>query len=248
LNGICAQELSFTGLENYSRVYKTYGHNGLTGDAFIQTELQAYFPQGNDIDVLDIGAGDGRNSIPIARKGYNVFSIEKESDGRKLIEQAGKKYNLKIGIFDFDITTKIPIVFKQVNFAFMSLVTQHFTVDKFIVAMDNISKMIKSDGVLVFNALVRNKGHENLALLEDSGYGGDYFQEDSARDGTCHFKKQDILDITSKDFRLTKIADYNEQGSSRPHYMNWRWGMEKGKSYNRPVTLKWFVFVKNIVR
>ncbi|MDD3013711.1 MAG: class I SAM-dependent methyltransferase [Candidatus Gastranaerophilales bacterium] len=251
MNGICAQKLSFSGLENYYKVYETYGHNGLTEDVFIKTSLNNYFPEINDVDILDVGAGDGRNSIPIANNGYNVVAIEKESNGRKQIERLAKENKLKIGIFDYDITANKPMILKKFNFAFMTLVTQHFTVDRLGKSIANISGMLKENGILLFNALVRDKGHEDLSLLKDSGFGGDSFQEDSVRDGTCHFKEQDILDITVKEnLELIKIEDYKEHGSSRPRYIDsWRWGMEKGKNYNRPVTLKWFVFkMKNIIR
>jgi len=55
--------------------------------------LSDYAPKGN---VLDIGSGEGRNSIFLARKGFNVTAIDKIPEGLEKIEKTCKKRKLLI--------------------------------------------------------------------------------------------------------------------------------------------------------
>ena len=53
----------------------------------------------NDIPkgkALDIGAGEGRNSLFLAKNGFKVEAIDKIPAGLKKIEKAAKKHNLSI--------------------------------------------------------------------------------------------------------------------------------------------------------
>jgi len=53
--------------------------------------------------VLDMGAGEGRNSIFLAKNGFEVIAIDKIKRGLEKIKNLSKKYNLTIETKTCDI-------------------------------------------------------------------------------------------------------------------------------------------------
>lgn len=56
-------------------------------------EVLKYTPKGI---ALDIGAGEGRNSIFLAKNGFKVEAIDKNKEVVKKLKKAAKKFHLKI--------------------------------------------------------------------------------------------------------------------------------------------------------
>ena len=56
-------------------------------------EIIKYVPKGR---ALDIGAGEGRNSLFLAKNGFKVTAIDLISEGLKKLKKAAKKRGLKI--------------------------------------------------------------------------------------------------------------------------------------------------------
>lgn len=241
------KKLSFKAISEYDDRYNnSCKHNGSCEDVFVSSQLEKNFPCSDGIDVIDIGAGDGRNAIAIAEKGYNVTASELSGSGREKIKKTANSLDLDVDVIGQNILTESGS--KKFDFGLMCLVTQHFSKEKLDQAFANISKIIKPEGIFVFNALVRNKGSEDLQNEYPSAYSGDYYQENCEEEGTCHFKQSDIIDTAEKSgFEVKEIVEYNEPKENRPHYMNsCRWGtMINNPAFNRPVTLKWFVLEKN---
>ena len=56
-------------------------------------EVLRYAPKGI---ALDIGAGEGRNSIFLAKNGFRVEAIDKNEEGLKKCKKLAQKYNLRL--------------------------------------------------------------------------------------------------------------------------------------------------------
>ncbi len=56
-------------------------------------EVLKYAPKGI---ALDIGAGEGRNSMFLAKNGFEVEAIDKTKEGLEKCQKVAKKYNLPI--------------------------------------------------------------------------------------------------------------------------------------------------------
>ena len=63
--------------------------------------LARYLPEGK---VLDIGGGEGRNALYLAKKGYEVSVIDLSSVGIKNLEEAAKHEGVKINTQVGDVT------------------------------------------------------------------------------------------------------------------------------------------------
>lgn len=72
---------------------------GLKPDARL-VEIVKYAPKGI---ALDIGAGEGKNSIFLARNGFKVEAIDKIKEGLKKCQKIAQKYNLPIKMRVIDI-------------------------------------------------------------------------------------------------------------------------------------------------
>lgn len=64
-------------------------------------EVVKYAPKGI---ALDIGAGEGRNSIFLAKNGFKVEAVDKIKEGLEKCQKFAKEYNLPIKIKIIDIT------------------------------------------------------------------------------------------------------------------------------------------------
>src|SRR3989339_1064071 len=78
-------KISFKAMSDPQVYNKHYGynstHNGKVPDEYILNKLNEYFPNPKNVKVLDIGAGEGRNALPIAKNGYKVTTYETSNRG-----------------------------------------------------------------------------------------------------------------------------------------------------------------------
>lgn len=227
--------------QTYDGIYATRPqYNGKAGDAFIAETLAAAFPLPAETPVIvwDIGAGDGRNTVPLARKGYRVLASEPSEVGQTLIHEHawadGGATVDNIRTSRDDILKLPPLrLFEKIHFAFMSRITQHFDPKDLALAFTHIMQCLRPGGTLVFDALVRNPGvpqtHALKALM---------------RGGQSNFQEAEIIQAAeTAGFEAIQCEDYQESWKARGNYMQGeRWGFETRR--DNPVALRWFVMRK----
>ena len=234
-------------------------YNGSYPDKKIIETMDKLFPQPGLTKIMDIGAGDGRNTIPLAKKGHYVIANELSPVGRTIINQRACRENLPIMIktIDHDILKK-PFP-QQVNAAIISHVTQYFNLDELNIALKNISASLSKEGILIFDALI-NKGEKKSP------------SRTNIIDGNSFFDSDKVIKAGEKSgLQLVEMSDYNEKGPSRSWYVDLKqWGGKGVKTVpktqgmpeefnivakflsdltefftrRRKVELKWFVFKK----
>lgn len=220
--------------------------NGKNGDKFIFSQLGTAPLEPSNISVLDLGAGQGRNTIPLAQSGYTVFAVDASEIGLMQIEGKARVASLsnRIHIVKanlLDSTLPIP---QKVDFAVMPHISQHFALDELRQVFKNVARVLNKGGKFIFDALIR-RGNAEHRIFEE---GIDLTE----RNGAASFKKDDINKIAETEgFNLVSITNFNEGNVGRASYeTDWRWG---GAIYlkeqlqgikKRPVKLKWFTFLK----
>jgi len=113
--------------------------------------------------VLDIGAGEGRNSIFLAKNGFDVtaLDISKEA-GRKLKELASKE-DVKINILIEDI---INFEFKEKYNIIISIATLHFLRKKYInKVIERVKENTKKGGLNAISVFTEENPNENFPYL-----------------------------------------------------------------------------------
>jgi len=232
----------------YSDSYKPHeNYNGVSPDEFIVSRLRS---RPAALNVLDIGAGQGRNTIPIAQIGHHVTAMEINPKGRECIGQRAidKNVTKNVSILYANILDKV-LLESKADFAFMSHVSQHFNLQELSKVLANISENLKIGGEFVFDALIRRSkkydGYESLPKALSRKY-------ESLEDiGAASFTEEDILNISEDaHLKMDLKAPFGEISAGRAAYENESlWGGSNlfGTHLGirrKPVKLTWFVFKK----
>lgn len=237
------------GSSDYWSSYKENDFNGKNPDEFILSRI-AYSKNPDGNLVLDLGAGQGRNSIPIARAGNEVRAFEINKLGRgDLVEKAIlARVSDKIKVFDKNILDGIKVE-KEANFAFMSHVSQHLNIAELQRVFENVHEAIKKGGEFILDVLIRQndkyKRYDMIPQYLSMLHG------DIENYGAASFKKEDILNV-AKNAELEFILDvpFKEMTGNRAKYETQSlWGglskFQEGHFIHRkPVKLRWLVFKK----
>ena len=114
-------------------------------------------------EVLDLGVGEGRDALFLAKKGFTVTGIDISETGIKKFEQLAKEAKLKVkgivaDIFDFKFKQKYDII--------ISIVTLHFLdVEQVKNIIKNIKQNTKSNGLNVIIVFTDEFGPSKFPYL-----------------------------------------------------------------------------------
>ena len=236
----------------YSQVYRKHNKlNGLVPDEFILSALSKQSQEGEKT-VFDFGAGQGRNTIPVARNGHTVHALEINYDGLCWIRNLAFQENLKNKVVAIHQNILDPIKSeKKADFAYMAHISQHFDKEELQDVFNNVVNVLKTDGEFAFDALVRTK--ENYKKYDKLPRNirincGAFTPEEY---GSASFWKEDIFAAAKKaGLKIIKEERFAEKAKHRAPYEKQNlWGGFRILEYlsgigHRPVKLTWFVLKK----
>jgi len=227
-------------------------HGKAEGIIFIL--LDKYYPDSiKNLQVVDLGAGYGRNSVALAKKECSVTSVDLSGKQLEKLEKYSNLRNLGVKTLQgnllsdltqenilkgiFGIRTKGELLNpEQFDLAIMCNVSQHFNEQELALALANANKLLKKDGMMIFDALINNHEYvvKNPVQAEKGGYRS--------------FNKEDVKSaINSAGFELVECKNHILLWDSSPYVKAKQWGY-KTKSAKKDdmydVTLKWFVIQK----
>jgi cyclopropane fatty-acyl-phospholipid synthase-like methyltransferase len=170
--------------------------------------------------ALDIGAGEGRNSLFLAKNGFKVEAIDKVKEGLKKCKEYAKKYNLPIKTKVIDIRKfkfekeKYSLIFSVTSIDFLK-----FSEIKRIIK--KIKTALKKGGILylvVFSTKdpsfkkIKEKG---IKTIEKNTF---YFPK--IKMVRHYFEKKELLELL-KDFEIIKIEEeYKKDTHEKIHFHN----------------------------
>lgn len=178
-------------------------------------EVLKYAPKGI---ALDIGAGEGRNSVFLAKNGFKVEAIDKNKESLEKCKNLAEKYKLSIKTKVFDIRKfKIKKNTYSLIIAIASLDFLKFSEIKKIIP--KIKKSLKRNGILylvVFStkdpAFKRCK--RKLKMIEKNT-----FYLPKLKTYRHFFKIKEMLNLL-KGFKILKIEEKRKKDVShgKPHF------------------------------
>jgi tellurite methyltransferase len=148
-------------------------------------------------NAIDIGAGEGRNSLYLASLGFNVIAIEPSIVGAQKIKQKAIEYGLNINV---------------INNNFLNVSGSLCDID-FVVALTSLEHM---NYAYLYNTMQEIKHIINIGAYiyivvfteEDPGFKKDYENASECSAFIKHyFKKNELYDFFS-DFEVLHYAEY----------------------------------------
>lgn len=214
-------------------------------DAKVMAVLAELGEEPGKTPVLDVGAGTGRNTLPIGRLGYLVHAIELTPAFVQQIQSVVQTESLSIVVTEGNILDPMvrmrPAHYK---FAFVSEVTSHFRDgDQLRLLLAKMCDVIRSGGLLLFNIFLTVDGYQPEQVV----------REMSEIAWSCLFTKADLasameglpLEIISNE----SVIEY-EQKHLPPEawpptgwFVNWSTGRDLFPIVNGkpPMELRWIL-------
>ena len=147
--------------------------------------------------AIDIGAGEGRNSLYLASLGFDVYSIEPSVVGANKILQRARENNIDITVLNSNLLNATKAL-SNIGFAVALTSLEHMDYDYLLEAVKEIKRVIKPGGYIY--ALVFTE--------EDPGYKKDFSNASECALFIKHyFKKGELRDLFS-DFEILEYSEY----------------------------------------
>ncbi len=147
--------------------------------------------------AIDVGAGEGRNSLYLASVGFNVYAIEPSKVGADKTSRRAKESRVNVSVLNTDILNATKDL-KDIGFAVALTSLEHMDYDYLLQAVKEIKRVLKPGGYVY--ALVFTE--------EDPGY-----KKDSSNASECasfikhYFKKGELRELFS-DFDILEYSEY----------------------------------------
>ncbi len=119
--------------------------------------------------VLDVGAGTGRNTLPLARAGHPTSAVELSPDLAKILRDDAKKERLHVELVEGDVL-RAPLGLPASHFRLIVLceVVSHFRgVDELRRLFERASELLSPGGLLAFSVFLPVGGYQPDALARE---------------------------------------------------------------------------------
>lgn len=160
--------------------------------------------------VVDIGAGEGRNSFYLAKQGFTVVAIEPSDVGVKKMINYAKQNEIQIEIIKADFFNGVRNIF-NIDFFIASTVLNHFSLKEIIQAKKEIYSRLNQKGYIFVSVFTE----------DDPGF----LQKDVPEASECritikrYFKQNELKELFS-DWRILEYREeyFQDLTHGKPHY------------------------------
>jgi 2-polyprenyl-3-methyl-5-hydroxy-6-metoxy-1,4-benzoquinol methylase len=202
-----------------------------------------------EVRILDVGAGTGRNSLPLAREGFVVDALEPAVALAKLLREAAAAEGLAIGIVEGNVLDPaLELAQSRYRMLLLSeVVASHFrSVEQLRQLFEAAARWLEPGGVLVLNA-----------FLSDGGYKPDDIARQLSQVLWCVLFTRRDLDAALAGLPFERVADEPAADYEREHLpegqypsTGWYEGWSGGQDLfdlpadRAPMELRWLVYRK----
>ena len=137
-------------------------------------------------NVIELGAGLGRDSIYLGKNSINLTALDYSENGLKILDQKIKNENLSssISTLKFDIRDNLPFENNSIDACYSHMLyCMAFTFDELIKLNNEIKRVLKPGGVNIYTARNTDDGdykkgiHRGEDLYEIDGFIIHFFSE-----------------------------------------------------------------------
>ena len=144
------------------------------------------FRENNLTNVIELGAGLGRDSIYLGKNSINLTALDYSENGLKILDQKIKNENLSssVSTLKFDIRDNLPFENNSIDACYSHMLyCMAFTFDELIKLNNEIKRVLKPGGVNIYTARNTDDGdykkgiHRGEDLYEIDGFIIHFFSE-----------------------------------------------------------------------
>ncbi|WDL98891.1 class I SAM-dependent methyltransferase [Alicyclobacillus sp. ALC3] len=164
--------------------------------------------------ILELGAGQGRDTLFFARNGFQVHVLDYTSEGTERIRQKAKEQGLsdRITVVEHDVRQPFPLPSGSFDACYSHMLyCMALTTDELVALNDHVRQVLRPGGYNIYT--VRHKG--------DAHYGqGVHRAEDLYEVGgfIVHFFDRAKVETLTDGYELIDIHEFEEGGLPRKLY------------------------------
>jgi len=188
----------------------------------VRPEFSEYFGDKNltERSAIDIGCGEGRYAIYLAKRGCRVLGVDRSRTGIEKLEKMAEAENLPITTQTADIA-EFEFAPASTNIVVAATILDHLESNLRRQAINGIKSALKPGGILYANVFtVSDPGYK----LKKRGRDDQVFSDvsDTAA-GIAHYFAKEELKAVFKDFSIITYYETVEPDHShgRPHFHGW---------------------------
>lgn len=125
-----------------------------------------------EVPILDIGAGTGRNTLPLARAGFPTDAVELAPALAAILREEAEKESLPVKVYEANVLDpNIGITPGSYRILLLAeVVASHFrTLGEVRALFQVASKLLAKDGLLVFSVFLTSDGYKPDELAREMG-------------------------------------------------------------------------------
>ncbi len=196
------------------------------------------------VPILDVGAGTGRNTLPLARMGYPVQAVELSPAFVQQLNSSVNAQGLPVMVTAGNvIDPKVQLPQANYALAIAAEVVSHFrSLDEFRQFLVRMSDVLRPGGLLLFNSFIASDGYEPDRLA----------REISELAWSSLFTRADLATVLDG-LPLELISDESAYEYERQHlpaeawpptgwFEHWATGQDLFLIENAPMQLRWFLY------
>lgn len=202
-----------------------------------------------DVPVLDIGAGTGRNTLPLARAGFPTDAVELSPDLANILKNDAAKDGLPVTLYQGDVlgeTLELPK--GRYRLVILCEVVSHFRATAELRRLfERASELLAPGGLLAFSVFLPVSSYQPDTLARElaqvfwcSLFTRDDLKEASADLGFSQLSEESVFEYEKKNL---PASDWPPTG----WFEEWTRGLDLfrlsvGKA---PIDMRWLVYRKN---
>ena len=146
--------------------------------------------------LLDLGCGNGRDSLFFASEGLNVTSVDFSESGIKKLNELSKEKGLKINTIQTDIR-KINFPDDSFDVIYAHLILHYFNDEVTTKIFEKLFRILKKDGLI----FIKCKSVEDALYGKGEKVGKDMYKKGHLR----HFFSEEYMKEKLRDFKILEI-------------------------------------------
>jgi 2-polyprenyl-3-methyl-5-hydroxy-6-metoxy-1,4-benzoquinol methylase len=193
--------------------------------------------------ILDIGAGSGRNALPLARMGYAVEAIELADIFCRQLQQQATQENLPLTVTQGNILD--PLLRPQLNYYALAILSEllvHFRdPDQARLALSKAGDAVIKGGLVLFNIFLSRADYQpTIADRQVAQVAQSFFLTPGELDSVINGLPLEIIDQHSV-FSYERDRLPAQAWPPSPWFINWSTGRLLFEIEPPPISLQWLL-------